>query len=88
MTTGLLPAAARQWLQRRASARGGAACDFGGNVDGDDGEHGVAAEGQVRGAAAVVQLHATRASHGTNRNSSSSSTPFTVFSTRFTFLQR
>jgi len=26
--------------------------------------------------------------HGTNRNSISSSTPFTVFSTRFTFLHR
>jgi len=36
----------------------------------------------------VDARHAQRcASHGTNRNSSSS-TPFTVFSTRFTFLQR
>ena len=64
---------------------GVAARDFGGNVEGEHGEDGVAAGSRVRGAGQSARCCA---SHGTNRNSSSSSTPFTVFSTRFTFLQR
>ncbi len=42
---GLSPAAARQCEWCRDGVRGDAACDFDGNVNGDDGEHGVSVEG-------------------------------------------
>ncbi len=45
MTMGLSPAVAHQCERCRDGLRGGAACDFDGNVNGDDGEHGVSVEG-------------------------------------------
>jgi hypothetical protein len=62
--------------------------DSGGNVHGNHSENRVAAEGERSFHNEKRSARAQRSTHGTNRNSNSSSTPFTVFSTKFTFLQR